>query len=53
MWIFDLQFCCEIGSLKSFIKDVILDGIIFNEYDVVLEYMLKKVKSMGLILKNL
>ena len=43
----------EIGSLKSSIKDAILDGIIPNEHDAALEHMLKKAKSMGLTPKNL
>ena len=53
MRIFDLQPCREIGSLKSSIKDAILDGIIPNEHDAALEHMLKKAKSMGLTPKNL
>ena len=53
MRIFDLQPCREIGSLKSSIKDAILDGIIPNEHDAALEYMLKKAKDMGLTPKNL
>ena len=53
MRIFDLQPCREIGSLKSSIKDAILDGIIPNEHDAALEHMLKKAKSMGLTPKKL
>ena len=53
MRIFDLQPWREIGSLKSSIKDAILDGIIPNEHDAALEHMLKKAKSMGLTPKNL
>ena len=53
MRIFALQPCREIGSLKSSIKDAILDGIIPNEHDAALEHMLKKAKSMGLTPKNL
>lgn len=52
MRIFDLQPCREIGSLKSSIKDAILDGIIPNEHDAALEHMLKKAKSMGLTQKT-
>ena len=52
MRIFDLQPCREIGSLKSSIKDAILDGIIPNEHDAALEHMLKKSKSMGLTPKT-
>ena len=48
MEIFDLQPCCEVGSLKSSIKDAILDGIIPNERAAAYQYMLAKAKSMGL-----
>lgn len=48
MKVFNLQPCREIGSLKSSIKDAILDGIIPNEHDAAFEFMLKKAKQMGL-----
>lgn len=48
MKIFGLSPCREIGSLKSSIKDAILDGIIPNEYDAAYEYMLRKAAEMGL-----
>ena len=48
MKVFNLQPCREIGSLKSSIKDAILDGIIPNEHDAAYEYMLKKAAEMGL-----
>ena len=48
MELFGLQPCSEIGSLKSSIKDAILDGIIPNEYDAALEFLLQKAKKMGL-----
>ncbi len=53
MHVFDLQPCREIGSLKSSIKDAILDGVIPNEHDSAFEYMLKKAKDMGLKPVNL
>ena len=53
MHVFDLQPCREIGSLKSSIKDAILDGVIPNEHDAAFEYMLKKAKDMGLKPANL
>ena len=53
MHVFDLQPCQEIGSLKSAIKDAILDGIIPNEHDAAFEYMLKKAQAMGLTPVNL
>ena len=53
MKVFNLQPCREIGSLKSSIKDAILDGIIPNEHDAAFEYMLKKAEQMGLKPVNL
>ena len=48
MRIFGLQPCQEVGSLKSAIKDAILDGKIPNEHDAAYEFMIKKAASMGL-----
>jgi len=48
MEVFGLPPCQEVGSLKSSIKDAILDGIIPNEYQSAYNYMLKKAKEMGL-----
>lgn len=48
---FGLTPCREIGSLKSSIKDAILDGIIPNEHDAAFEYMMKKATQMGLLPK--
>ena len=45
---FGLSPCAEVGSLKSSIKDAILDGIIPNEHDAAYEYMMKKAREMGL-----
>ena len=53
MKVFNLQPCREIGSLKSSIKDAILDGVIPNEHDAAFEYMLKKAKQMELEPVNL
>ena len=48
MRVFNLQPCREIGNLKSYIKDAILDGIIPNEHDAAYEYMLQKAAEMGM-----
>ena len=48
MEIFGLTPCAEVGSLKSSIKDAILDGIIPNEYEAAYEFLLKKAAKMGL-----
>ena len=48
---FGLTPCREIGSLKSSIKDAILDGIIPNVHDAAFEYMMKKATQMGLVPK--
>lgn len=48
MEIFGLTPCQEVGSLKSAIKDAILDGIIPNEYDAAYDFMIKKAEMMGL-----
>jgi poly(A) polymerase len=45
---FGLEPCAKVGSLKSSIKDAILDGVIPNEHDAARLYMLKKAASMGL-----
>ena len=52
MRVFDLPPCREVGSLKSSIKDAILDGIIPNEHDAAYAFMLKKAAKMGLTPKK-
>lgn len=48
MKIFGLTPCKEVGSLKSAIKDAILDGVIPNEYEAAREFLLRKAEKMGL-----
>ena len=45
---FGLPPCREIGSLKSAIKDAILDGVIPNEHDAAYMFMLQRAEKMGL-----
>jgi poly(A) polymerase len=45
---FNLTPCAEIGILKGHIKDAILEGLIPNEYESAVQYMLEKGKEMGL-----
>jgi tRNA nucleotidyltransferase (CCA-adding enzyme) len=45
---FDLKPCREIGTIKSTIKEAILDGDIPNEHDAAFALMLEKGKQLGL-----
>lgn len=47
MRIFDLPPCQAVGTIKSFIKDAILDGVIPNEYQPAYDYMVQKAKELG------
>lgn len=48
MAMFGLPPCREVGTLKMSLKDAILDGIVPNEYEPALVYILKKAESMGI-----
>ena len=53
MDIFNLPPCDKIGCLKASVKDAILDGIIPNEHDAALEYIMKKATEMGIEKNNI
>lgn len=48
MTIFGLPPCREVGTLKSALKNAILDMEIPNEYDAAYAFLLKKAEKMGL-----
>lgn len=49
MEMFNLQPSREVGELKQFMKDAILDNIVANEREPLLELLKKKAKEMGLV----
>ena len=52
MRIFNLAPCAEVGTLKSAVKDAILDGVIPNEHDAALQYILECAAKMGITPQN-
>lgn len=48
MEIFGLGQGREVGSLKSSVKDAIMDGVIPNEYEAAYSYLVEKARKMGL-----
>lgn len=52
MDMFGLEPCREVGTLKTALKDAILDGKIPNEYEPALTFIIDKAKAMGLEPKN-
>ena len=48
MSIFNLAPCAEVGALKSAVKDAILDGVIPNEHNAALQYIIECAAKMGL-----
>jgi poly(A) polymerase len=48
MQLFGLPPTCEVGLLKSAVKEAILDGVIPNEYDAAYRLLLEKANEMGL-----
>ena len=48
MEIFNLKPSKEVGELKQFLKDAVLDGIVENERSALMELLMGKAKEMGL-----
>ncbi|MFI5188255.1 MAG: CCA tRNA nucleotidyltransferase [Chitinophagales bacterium] len=53
MEIFNIPPSKQVGLLKNFIKDAILDGQIENNYDAAYDFMVQKAKETGLIPQNI
>ena len=49
---FNLTPCAEIGTIKSRIKEAILEGEIANEHLAAVEYMFAVAKELGLEKQN-
>ena len=45
---FHLSPCREVGTLKTAVKDAILDGVIPNEHEAALQFVIEKARKMGL-----
>ena len=48
MQLFEIGPCAEIGTLKTKIKDAILEGTIANEYDEAYQYLMEIAAEIGL-----
>lgn len=48
MEMFSLQPCCEVGQLKQYLKDAVLDNRVPNEREPLMALLLEKAKEMGL-----
>lgn len=48
MQMFNLPPGPDVGRLKNFLKDAVLDGVIPNEYEAAREYVLRKAEEIGL-----
>lgn len=45
---FHLPPCREVGALKTAVKDAILDGVIPNEHDAALAFVIEKAQKLGI-----
>ena len=48
MDLFSLPPCDTVGRLKAMVKDAILDGVIPNEHDAALAYIIERAKELGI-----
>lgn len=49
MKIFHLTPCREVGTLKQYLKDAVLDNKVANEREPLMELLMKKAQEMGLV----
>ena len=48
MEMFQLKPCREVGVLKQYLKDAVLDNKVANEREPLMELLMKKAQSMGM-----
>ena len=48
MEMFQLKPCREVGILKQYLKDAVLDNRVANEREPLMELLMKKAQDMGL-----
>ena len=49
MEMFHLKPCREVGTLKQYLKDAVLDNKVANEREPLMELLMKKAQEMGLV----
>ena len=49
MQMFNLQPSREVGILKQYLKEAVLDNVVENEREPLMELLMKKAKEMNLI----
>jgi poly(A) polymerase len=52
MQLFQIGPCAEIGTLKTKIKDAILEGVIPNEYDAAYVYLMEIAAEIGMKMES-